>query len=66
MRRSSRPLWRTRIRVRIILMPPPVEPELTVTQERNSIQKGTKSGHWAKSALTNPQSVATETRLKAT
>ena len=47
MRVSSRELWRTRIRVRIILIPPPVEPELTVTEDRNNIQKGTKMGHWA-------------------
>ena len=50
--------------MRTILMPPPVEPELTATQLRNSIHIGAKIGHWSKSTLAKPLSVAMETRLK--
>src|SRR5512135_3346033 len=62
--RNSRPACFTSIRVRIILMPPPVEPELHAIQLRNSIHNGAKIGHWLKSTLAKPQSVAKETRLK--
>ena len=47
-------------------MPPPVEPELAVMQDRKSIHSGAKIGHLSKSWLAKPQSVAIETRLKLT
>ena len=36
----------TRINERNILMPPPVEPLLTVIQLKKSIQTGANAGHW--------------------
>lgn len=52
--------------MRIIFRPPPVEPELAVTQLNNSIHIGAKIGQRLKSVLAKPQSVASETRLKLT
>src|SRR5882672_5090929 len=65
MRCISRSAWRTISSARIILIPPPVDPEQVVKQQRNSIQIGAKIGHWSKSVLENPVVVAMETTLNA-
>jgi len=63
---SSRTPWRNISTVRIIFSPPPVEPELAVTQLKSSIHIGAKIGQLLKSVLAKPQSVAIDTRLKLT
>ena len=51
--------------VRIILMPPPVEPAQVAKFARKSIHSGAKTGHRPKSVLPKPVVVATDTTLKA-
>src|SRR5215467_10456174 len=61
----SRSAWRTMSSARIILMPPPAEPEHVAKQHRNSIHRGAKIGQRAKSTLEKPAVVAIETTLNA-
>jgi hypothetical protein len=64
-RRISRPDCRTSTSVRIILMPPPVDPAAGTRHDSSSIHIGTKIGHCPKSVFEKPQVVASATTLNA-
>ncbi len=65
MRVISRRACLNRSVARIILMPPPVEPELVAKHDRKIIQMGANTGHCAKSTEANPVVEAMDTTLKA-
>ncbi|MNS98183.1 hypothetical protein D3C72_1325410 [compost metagenome] len=62
-RRISRRVCLSSSSMRIILMPPPVEPALVATPDSSSIRTGAKGGHRPKSTVAYPVVVATETVL---